>query len=267
MKLFQPSQDRDLELLSAYLDHELSASEREKLEHRLATDSHLRRTLVSLRRVQTTLTDLPRLKPPRSFVLNPNMIGQTRRTLSRLIPMLNYATTLVAILFAVVIGSELAISFQPLAAPASVQNQTEGQTESAQSESPAVELAPLVAQDQTTLKQATGTPATVESLPFAMQSPCNGSPEPLTSGGCSAGVNDSTPPQTFISPTPEGALLRATGTEPPVTLEAPTPSPAETDFYQTATETQSLSPTRLALIVLGGVLTLFLIASVIIRRR
>ena len=288
MKLFQSSQDRDLELLSAYLDNELSPSEREKLEHRLATHAHLRRTLVGLRRAQTILTDLPRLKPPRSFILKPKMIGQTRRTPSRLIPMLNYATTIAAILFAVVIGSELATSFQPLAAPALVQDQTVGQTESMQAQS-------AQAQEGAILKSTTETP----SVMIAAQPSCAEGQEPLTGGGCGTGggepsvgstgtAGDSAPLQTFsnlaptdstppaegfvvaataLTPTPDDTLLRTTDTEPPVALEAPTPSPAETDFYQTATETQSLSPTRLALIVLGGVLTLLLIASVIIRRR
>jgi hypothetical protein len=309
MKLFQSSQDRDLELLSAYLDDELSASERQKLERRLAADSGLRRTLAGLRRVQTTLADLPRVKPPRTFTLKPEMVGQARRAPSRLIPILNYATTIAAILFAVVIGSELATGFQPLAAPLAVQSQNVGQAESA----PVVEPAPpSVAQDQTILKQATGTPAT-ESLPLAAQSPCdNGHQEPLTGGGCSGGdvTADSsnapaaggagggageTPPQAFsvavaptdstlttdgvvsnadtltMTPTPDGTLLRNNATEPPpAALEAPTTASTQgdTDFYYgVSAEAQTVSPLRIAIYVLGGLLAVLLIASVIVRRR
>lgn len=185
MKLFQSSQDRDLELLSAYIDGELSAKEQARLEQRLAADVTLRRTLAGLKRVQTTLHALPTVKPPRSFVLKPEMVGQAARQpgLTRFIPVLNFATTLAAVLFAVVIGSQLATAGQPMAAPISAQAPL------AQSVPADVTTGlPETPADGTSLKSLTA-PAITESAPLVMQAPgCgNSTQEPLTGGGCGGG--------------------------------------------------------------------------------
>lgn len=63
--------ERDLELLSAYLDGELSDREREALEQRLSRDARLRIALNELRDTVKLLHDLPRLKAPRDFTLDP----------------------------------------------------------------------------------------------------------------------------------------------------------------------------------------------------
>lgn len=63
--------ERDLELLSAYLDGELSNSDRHVLEQRLAADGDLRRTLDELRATVRLVGSLPRLRAPRSFALDP----------------------------------------------------------------------------------------------------------------------------------------------------------------------------------------------------
>ncbi len=193
MNLFKSSQDRDLELLSAYIDDELSANDRAKLERRLAADAGLRRTLAGLRRVQTTLHALPTVKPPRSYVLKPEMVGQPARQLglSWLVPALNFATTIAAILFAVVIGSELATKTQPLASSAQAPQSFQA---------PAVQSAPFDTTTQnnpveeappnsTSSKSVTGTAPVTESAPLR-QSPCSDSAnqEPLTGGGCGGGT-------------------------------------------------------------------------------
>lgn len=67
--------ERDLELLSAYLDGELSDYERHVLEQRLARESDLRRALDDLRATVRLVSALPRLKAPRSFALDPAIYG------------------------------------------------------------------------------------------------------------------------------------------------------------------------------------------------
>ncbi len=69
--------DRDLELLSAYLDGELTDREKEKLEQRLARENALRAVMDDLRETVTLVSDLPRLKAPRSFTLDPAVYGRT----------------------------------------------------------------------------------------------------------------------------------------------------------------------------------------------
>jgi len=186
MKLFQSSQDRDLELLSAYIDDELSASERAALERRLASDSALRRTLSDLHRVQATLHALPTVKIPRSFTLKPEMVGQPARqpVMGRFIPALNFATTIAAILFAVVIGSQLATG-KPLAAPVAAPLSAQVANVPADSQT-----TPAEAPDTASQKSLTA-PAVTEFAPVVDQAPggCggDGSQEPLTGGGCSGG--------------------------------------------------------------------------------
>ncbi len=67
--------ERDRELLSAYIDNELSPDERAALEQRLAVEPLLRRELAELRAVRDILRDQPWVTPPRSFTLTSEMVG------------------------------------------------------------------------------------------------------------------------------------------------------------------------------------------------
>lgn len=67
--------ERDLELLSAFLDGELSDHERDAIEQRLAREGDLRRALDDLRATVRLVSTLPRLKAPRSFALDPAIYG------------------------------------------------------------------------------------------------------------------------------------------------------------------------------------------------
>ncbi len=71
-----PLSDRDLEMLSAYLDGELRPSEEVALEARLAREEALRAVLEDLRANRLLLRQAPRLKAPRSFALDPAVFGQ-----------------------------------------------------------------------------------------------------------------------------------------------------------------------------------------------
>lgn len=66
----------DFELLSAYLDGELTNRERITLEQRLAYDPGLQQMLDDLRATVTLLHDLPRLQAPRDFTLDPAVYGR-----------------------------------------------------------------------------------------------------------------------------------------------------------------------------------------------
>lgn len=70
------SQARIDEVLSAYLDGELSPQERGRLEARLARDPELRHRLEGLRHTVTLVQQLPRMEAPRNFLLSPSMAGQ-----------------------------------------------------------------------------------------------------------------------------------------------------------------------------------------------
>jgi len=89
---------RDIELLSAYLDGELKASESTRLEIRLKTDLELASILNDLRATRTLLRRLPTRKAPRNFTLTRKMVGQNP-PLPRAFPAFRLATVVATLLF------------------------------------------------------------------------------------------------------------------------------------------------------------------------
>ena len=67
---------RDLELLSSYLDGQLKPSDSARLEARLATDPALREVLGDLRAARGLLRQLPMRREPRNCTLTPKMVGE-----------------------------------------------------------------------------------------------------------------------------------------------------------------------------------------------
>lgn len=74
--------ERDLDLLSAYIDGTLNATERAELEARLQTDAELRRELATLRATVALVKGLPTLRAPRDFTLTPQMVRRPPRILT-----------------------------------------------------------------------------------------------------------------------------------------------------------------------------------------
>lgn len=66
--------ERDLELLSAYIDGEITPSERTQLEARLNREPGLRRELATLRQTVSWINALPPPRAPRNFTLTPEMV-------------------------------------------------------------------------------------------------------------------------------------------------------------------------------------------------
>jgi hypothetical protein len=66
--------ETDYELLSSYIDGELSDAERMAVETRLNAEDDLRRELASLRQTVALVNQLPKLKAPRNFTLEKPVI-------------------------------------------------------------------------------------------------------------------------------------------------------------------------------------------------
>lgn len=96
---------RDLEQLSAYLDGELGERDAQKIRARLEADPALRGALEELRGTAAVLEDLPQQRPPRSFTLTEEMVGDRRRTY----PLLQFSAALAAISFMLLVGADVAI--------------------------------------------------------------------------------------------------------------------------------------------------------------
>ena len=123
---------RDYEIISAYLDGQLSESDRSRLEERMRANSELRNAMEEMGRTRALLRMAPRRHAPRNFTLTRSMVGEkpeARRGSFRLFPAFSFASALatLALVFSLLfeLSPMLAGSrtMAPAAAPAS-----EGQT-------------------------------------------------------------------------------------------------------------------------------------------
>jgi len=94
---------RDLELLSSYLDGQLKPSDSARLQRRLSTDPDLRSVLDDLRSARGLLRQLPMRKAPRNFTLTPQMVGK-KPPLPRTYPAFRFVTALATLLFFATMG-------------------------------------------------------------------------------------------------------------------------------------------------------------------
>jgi hypothetical protein len=105
---------RDLELLSSYLDGQLKPSDSARLENRLKTDPQLVSVLNDLRATRSLLRKLPQRRAPRSFTLTRKMVGQNP-PLPKAYPLFRFTTALATLLFLFSFGLN---SVSRMAAPA-----------------------------------------------------------------------------------------------------------------------------------------------------
>jgi hypothetical protein len=95
------------DMLSAYLDGELSPRERAHLEGLLASDAELRQRLEALRRTVALMQELPRVPAPRNFLLTAAMVAppEARRRPRRLwlAPALTFASAVSGLLLLIVL--------------------------------------------------------------------------------------------------------------------------------------------------------------------
>ena len=94
---------RDLELLSSYLDGQLKPSDSARLEARLASDPDLRAVLGDLRAARGLLRQLPMRKAPRNFTLTPKMVGKNP-PLPRSYPAFKFVTALASLMLFFTLG-------------------------------------------------------------------------------------------------------------------------------------------------------------------
>ncbi|MFT3893498.1 MAG: hypothetical protein QM730_17865 [Anaerolineales bacterium] len=94
---------RDLELLSAYLDGQLGSSDSARLEARLKTEPQLASVMDDLRTARGYLRQLPKRRAPRNFTLTRKMVGQNP-PLPRAYPVFRFTTAIATLLFFLTFG-------------------------------------------------------------------------------------------------------------------------------------------------------------------
>jgi anti-sigma factor RsiW len=97
---------RDMEILSEYLDGQLSPSERTRLEKRIQMDQTLAAALKELRLTRGLLRRMPQRRAPRNFTLTARMAG-IRPPVPRLVPVFSWASAVAMVLFIFTLGTSL----------------------------------------------------------------------------------------------------------------------------------------------------------------
>jgi hypothetical protein len=107
----QSDEEQVDELLSAFLDGQLTPAERARLEARLAVEPALRKRLEGLRWTVAALAGLPEVELPRNFILSPAMASTPRpaaRSRRRpTAPVFGWATAVATLLFLLLLAGDL----------------------------------------------------------------------------------------------------------------------------------------------------------------
>ncbi len=158
---------RDIELLSSYLDGQLSPSDSARLESRLLTDRELRSVLRDLRSTRSALRQLPMRKAPRNFTLTPKMVGKNP-PLPRAYPAFRFTSALATILLFISLGVNF-LRPQLAAAPQAfgMGGGGGGSNETFASQAPAIEAPAATQPAATEAPAATEVPAAVPSIGMA----------------------------------------------------------------------------------------------------
>ncbi len=132
--------EHDYELLSCYLDNQLSAAEGSDLERRLGQEPALRVALAELRATTEALRTLDPLQPTRSFTLDATSLRRSQRSFNGILPFASGLAGLVMLLLASVqlLTVPPATAPAPMAAMASPPVATERTMAEAEREEPAL---------------------------------------------------------------------------------------------------------------------------------
>ena len=137
---------RDWEALSVYLDRQMSADERNRMEMRLRESAELRAGLAELSRTRDVLRSQPKLRAPRNFTLSAEMAGV--RQVSPAYPAFRLAAVLASILFVLVVAGDWLSSKTSSDVPMLVQAPEEAHFEMEVLEEPAASLENLTPEVQ-----------------------------------------------------------------------------------------------------------------------
>jgi negative regulator of sigma E activity len=273
---------REWEALSAYLDGQLPAKERIRLETQLNQAPELRSALEDLRRTRAVLRSQPKVRAPRNFTLTPDMAGLKARPARRApaYPFFRLASALATFLFLLVLVGDLTglpsrLGFGGAAQPAQVAMAPAA--EPLESASGLSESYPEPTQAANQAFQAQSSQAENTQAPMMMKVPTTPTPSP-------AATSEAPRAAMPIRPTPEGTPFGVAGGGLPPTssvTEAPpaaaamiaSPSPATEDHAYPAagqpaeTQPAGFSPLRavevvLALLAVASGLVAFLLRRV-----
>lgn len=162
----------DWEILSAYLDGELTSQEQTRLEHSLQQRIDLQQALDELRRTRIILRSAARVRAPRNFSLTPAMVGELKpsRKLSFSFNALRLSSALASILLVLTVIGEWFSFSGPLATQVAMVGEPAAVAESVMPEA-------AILPDSTTNAAELRQSITEEPSPKALMAP-EGTPAP-----------------------------------------------------------------------------------------
>lgn len=104
----KPTSFHDVELISAYLDGQLSGTEKAQIELRLKNEPELRSLQDQIGASRAILHKLPARRAPRNFTLTPRMAG-VKPPLPRAFPAFRWASAVAAFLFFMALAANLSV--------------------------------------------------------------------------------------------------------------------------------------------------------------
>jgi anti-sigma factor RsiW len=106
--LRKSNEEKCQELLTAYIDDKLTSKDRRSFEHLLEADVSLRADLEQQQSIKESLRQLPQIRAPRSFTLDPALYGRPQpQPRLQFYPALRAATVLAAFVFVALISVDL----------------------------------------------------------------------------------------------------------------------------------------------------------------
>jgi anti-sigma factor RsiW len=108
--LTKSDEERRQEVLTAYLDDNLSPKDKQQFEQLLHSDESLRRDLEQQRSIKQAMAQLPRVRAPRSFTLDPSLYGRpSQQRVFNLYPAVRTATVLAMFVFIALVSIDILV--------------------------------------------------------------------------------------------------------------------------------------------------------------
>jgi hypothetical protein len=201
--------------VSAYVDGELSAREKDKFEQKLHTNDELRQAVKQMRQTRAMIRSVPRHPVPRNFTLSPSMVAQKQPGFKFLVPALSFSSALATLAALVLVVLLTLRGYNPMLA----------------SQRSAAEKAQVVAMEPLPTQVAEGPPQIVYwgGPPSVVTGMGGGAPEtgmggagPVGMGGAQ-GISEETssqPPSAAFLPVPTATSKEAAPQAAPTTEAA-----------------------------------------------
>lgn len=224
--LRKSDEEKRQEAITAYLDGHLTPSERQRFEEKLEADPGLRHEVEQQSFIKRNLQQLPQVRAPRNFTLDPAQYGAPEPdTAIRLYPVLRTATVLVGIFFVIAVGAALlipqgspmeSVALAPMAGE--VAEDVRGAIPEAEQEQ-MEEMASPIIETELFAEEEAAVEAPVEGAPAPAEEPIAGTPSADTAMEADQAVEEAMEEEAVAQEAvPEGELEEA---EPGISAAAP----------------------------------------------